>query len=108
MSRASSSSSSDSPLLVGLLLGVIQGVLLGLLFAPKPGSETNQDVNRFIKTLPQQLSDDYPESLAMLKRARIKVENGISKVRRALDADKLAAAKQREEQATAVISGTEG
>jgi gas vesicle protein len=105
MSRASSS---DSPLLVGLLLGVIQGVLLGLLFAPKPGSETNQDVNRFVKTLPQQLSDDYPESLAVLKRARIKVENGINKVKRALDADKLAAAKQREEQAAVLVNGIEG
>ena len=105
MSRASSSS--DSPLLVGILLGVFHGILLGLLFAPKPGSETNQDVNRFIKTLPQQLSDEYPQSLALFKRARIKVENGINKVKRALDADKLAAAKQREEQA-AILIGAEG
>jgi gas vesicle protein len=101
-----SRSSSDSSLLVGILLGLLNGILLGLLFAPKPGSETNKDVNRFLSTLPQQLSDDYPESLAVLKRARIRVENGLSKVRRALDADKLAAAKQREEQAAAV--GMEG
>jgi gas vesicle protein len=97
MSR--SSSSSDSPLLVGLLLGVLQGVLLGVLFAPKTGSQLNRDVNRFIDTLPERLSDDNPSSMGLIKRAKIRVENGISRVRRAWQADRIAQAKHREEQA---------
>jgi gas vesicle protein len=102
MSR--SSSSSDSPLLLGLLLGVLQGVLLGVLFAPKTGTQLNRDVNRFINTLPDQLSDEDPTRLGLLKRARIRLENGVTRVRKAWHADRLAQAKQREEQATTLAA----
>jgi gas vesicle protein len=95
----SRSSSSDSPLLLGLLLGVLQGALLGLLLAPKTGTQLNKEVNHFIGTLPQQLSDDNPSTLGLLKRAKIRMENGINRVKRAWHADKQAQAKHREEQA---------
>jgi hypothetical protein len=96
MSRSSGSSGGDSPLLVGLLLGLLQGVLLGILLAPRPGAQTNKHVNEFLSEWPKQLQDDNPNKLAFLKRARIRFENGVNRVRHAIEADRQAAAKRRE------------
>ena len=101
-------SNNDSPLLAGLIVGLIQGILFGILFAPKPGTQTNNDIIRFLSDLPQHLLDDQSNQLTFIKRARIKVEDGVSRVKRVFDADRQAAAKRREEQAAnGVVNGME-
>jgi gas vesicle protein len=97
MSRTHSSSD-DAPLLTGLLLGLLGGTLLGLLFAPKHGEANNRDINRFLKHLPERLADESPSStFAFVKKAGIYIEKGVNRVKRAVEADKLAQAKRREE-----------
>jgi hypothetical protein len=93
------SGSRDSALLSGLVLGLVQGVLMGILFARKPGVQFNRDVQQFINDLPNQLTEDNtPNALTPLRRAAIRMENGVLRIKRFFAADKQAAAKRREEQ----------
>jgi gas vesicle protein len=88
-------------LLTGLVLGTLGGVTLALLTAPKSGSETRDVLQRSAKDVPERLGEVVDDSLdlyaSFLNYCQMNVEEQGMRLRRALAAGKLAAAKKREE-----------
>ncbi len=86
---------------VGLFLGLIGGTTIALLTAPKTGKEMRGALKESARTLPEKLSglvDDsaelYTSGLSYLQTI---AEEQAVRVRKAVAAGKLAAAKKREE-----------
>jgi gas vesicle protein len=88
-------------LFTGLVLGLMGGVTLALLTAPKSGSETRDVIQRSAKDVPERLGEVVDDSLdlyaSFLNYCQMNVEEQGMRLRRALAAGKLAAAKKREE-----------
>ncbi len=88
-------------LLTGLVIGTLGGVTLALLTAPKSGSETRDVLQRSAKDVPERLGEVVDDSLdlyaSFLNYCQMNVEEQGMRLRRALAAGKLAAAKKREE-----------
>lgn len=87
--------------LVGLLLGAAGGVTLGLLTAPKSGKELRGELKESARTLPDRASELMDDTLDLyasgVNYAQLAVEEQTMRVKRAVQAGKLAAAKKREE-----------
>ena len=87
--------------LFGLLLGAAGGVTLGLLVAPKSGRELRGELRDNARNLPDRASELMDDTLDLyasgVNYAQLAVEDQTMRVKRAVAAGKLAAAKKREE-----------
>ena len=80
-----SKNSDDSMVFIaGTLLGVITGILAGLVLSPRPGKEIRQEIIKKVST----------DSMLKVKYS---LESQMNKINKALQAGKLAAAKEKEE-----------
>ncbi|MBX9688999.1 MAG: YtxH domain-containing protein [Candidatus Obscuribacterales bacterium] len=87
--------------LIGLLIGAAGGVTLGLLTAPKSGKELRGELKEGAMNLPDRCSELMDDTLDLyasgVNYAQLAVEEQTMRVKRAVAAGKLAAAKKREE-----------
>lgn len=87
--------------LIGLLLGAAGGVTVALLTAPKTGKELREDLVEGARCIPERASELLDDTLDLyasgVNYAQLAVEEQTMRVKRAVAAGKLAAAKKREE-----------
>ncbi len=87
--------------LIGLTLGMLGGTAIALLTAPKTGREIRGAIKDTAKTLPGTVNGLLDESLDLYASAinyfQLVVEEQTIRLKRAVAAGKLAAAKKREE-----------
>lgn len=87
--------------LAGLVFGAVSGAALALLTAPKPGREVRGVIKQTASDLPERLSELVDDSLDLyasaLNYCQLVVEEQTMRLKRAIAAGKLAAAKKREE-----------
>ncbi len=85
----------------GLLIGAVGGVTVGLLTAPKSGKEFRGDIKETARSVPERVSELMDDTLDLyasgVNYAQLAVEEQSMRVKRAVAAGKLAAAKKREE-----------
>jgi gas vesicle protein len=97
----SKSSDNGGSWLLGLFVGVAGGATLALLTAPKSGSEVRGVIKNTANHLPEKMSELVDDSLDLYASAlnyfQLVVEEQTVKIKRAIAAGKLAAAKKREE-----------
>jgi gas vesicle protein len=87
--------------LLGLFIGAIGGATLAFLTAPKPGSEMRGAIKATANDMPDRVSELVDDSLDLyasaLNYCQLVVEEQTMRLKRAVAAGKLAAAKKREE-----------
>lgn len=87
--------------LVGLFIGALGGATVALLTAPKSGKELRGDLKEGARALPEKVSELMDDTLDLyasgVNYAQLAVEEQSMRVKRAVAAGKLAAAKKREE-----------
>lgn len=87
--------------LIGLMLGVTGGAALAVLFAPKSGTEIRGKIKESAQDLPDRVSELVDDSLDLyasgVNYLQLVMEEQTMRLRRAVAAGKLAAAKKREE-----------
>lgn len=87
--------------LAGLVVGALGGAALALLTAPKAGSEVRGAIKQTANDLPERVSELVDDSLDLyasaLNYCQLVVEEQTMRLKRAVAAGKLAAAKKREE-----------
>jgi gas vesicle protein len=87
--------------LFGFLVGAIGGVTVGLMVAPKSGKELRTELKENARALPERASEIMDDTLDLyasgINYAQLAVEDQTMRVKRAVAAGKLAAAKKREE-----------
>lgn len=87
--------------LVGLLVGLLSGGLLALLLSPNSGEENRKTAKRFVDEIPDVVKDElenpYSKTSEFIDRQRFKMESAWGNIRKAMDADRIAKAKQKEE-----------
>lgn len=92
--------------LIGIVIGLATGGILAMLFAPRTGRETRQSVQRFCNRFPSQVRDEIqdPEgkTRSFIGKTLINIENQVEKVSKAIQAGRMADAKNREEMASGV------
>lgn len=90
-----------APWFCGLLLGVVGGATLAFLTAPKSGTEIRRVIKRTTKDVPEVIGEFVDDSLDLyasaLNYCQLLMEEQTNRIRRAVAAGKLAAAKKREE-----------
>jgi gas vesicle protein len=98
MSKDSDSSISFG---IGLLGGVLVGIIAGVLYSPKSGEEMRSELVKATKSLTEKLSPDVQTakelSLEMIDKAKSSIELQFDKINQTIKANKLAAAKAKEE-----------
>ncbi len=86
---------------VGLMLGLLGGASLAILFAPKSGTEIRGKLKESAQDLPDRMSELVDDSLDLyasgVNYLQLVMEEQTMRLRRAVAAGKLAAAKKREE-----------
>ena len=87
--------------MIGLVLGMLGGTAVALLTTPKAGSEIRGAIKDTAKTLPGTVNELLDESLDLYASAinyfQLLIEEQTIRLKRAVAAGKLAAAKKREE-----------
>lgn len=87
--------------MAGLVLGVLGGSAVALLTAPKAGKEIRGAIRDTARTVPSRVNELVDDSLDLyasgLNYLQLVVEEQTMRVKRAVAAGKLAAAKKREE-----------
>jgi gas vesicle protein len=87
--------------ILGLVLGVCGGALVALLTTPSSGSEVRGALKRTARDVPHRLSEIIEDSLDLyasaLNYCQLVIEEQTIRVKRAVAAGRLAAAKKREE-----------
>ncbi len=87
--------------LVGLTLGALGGAAVALLTAPKPGREFRGQITDTARSIPDKANELVDDSLDLyasaLNYCQLVVEEQTMRLKRAVAAGKLAAAKKREE-----------
>lgn len=87
--------------LVGLFLGLMGGVAIAVLTAPKSGNEMRGNIRETAKELPDRMSELVDDSLDLyasgVNYLQLVMEEQTMRLKRAVAAGKLAAAKKREE-----------
>ncbi len=100
-STPDSTTSTSSSWFLGLLLGLLGGTAIALLTAPKSGIELRAVLKKSASGVPDKLSEIVDDSLDLyasaLNYCQLLVEDQTSRIKRAVAAGKLAAAKKREE-----------
>lgn len=105
MSKQSGSSADHSlqNFLVGLLVGLLSGGLLALLLSPQSGEENRKTAKRFVEEMPEVVKDEwenpYSKTSDFINKQRFKLESSWASICKALQADRIAKAKQKEEDA---------
>jgi gas vesicle protein len=103
MSKQSSDDQSLQNFLVGLLVGLLSGGLLALLLSPQSGEENRKTAKRFVEEMPDVVKDEwenpYSKTSDFINKQRFKLESSWASIRKALQADRIAKAKQKEEDA---------
>jgi gas vesicle protein len=98
---ADSGGSGTGSWLLGLFVGVLGGAAVALLVAPQSGSEVRGAIQKSAQDLPSKLSEVIEDSLDLyasaLNYCQLVIEEQTMRVKRAVAAGKLAAAKKREE-----------
>ncbi|HIA50728.1 MAG TPA: YtxH domain-containing protein [Candidatus Melainabacteria bacterium] len=96
-----SSDSGFAAWFLGLLLGAAGGVTVALLVAPKSGSEVRGVIKETANHLPEKASELVDDSIDLyasaLNYCQVLIEDQTLRLKRAVAAGKLAAAKKREE-----------
>jgi len=86
---------------LGLVIGALGGATIAYLTAPKPGSEVRGAITQTARTLPDRLHELVDDSLdvyaSALNFVQLLIEDQTMRLKRAVAAGKLAAAKKREE-----------
>jgi gas vesicle protein len=87
--------------LLGLMVGVAGGVTIALLTAPRSGSEVRGAIQQSAQDIPTRFSEIVDDSLDLyasaLNYCQLVFEEQTMRIKRAVAAGKLAAAKKREE-----------
>ncbi len=87
--------------LAGLVVGAAGGVAIALLTTPKPGKEIRGQIGDTARTMPDRVNELVDDSLDLYASAlnymQLLVEEQTMRIKRAVAAGKLAAAKKREE-----------
>jgi len=87
--------------LLGLMLGALGGAALALLTAPKSGHDLRGALRETAKTIPDRVNELVDDSLDLyastLNYLQLVIEEQTMRLKRAVAAGKLAAAKKREE-----------
>jgi gas vesicle protein len=87
--------------LVGFLVGIFGGATVALLTAPKSGNEVRGVLKKTAKDVPSRLTEILDDSLDLYASAvnyfQLVVEEQAQRMKKAVAAGKLAAAKKREE-----------
>lgn len=87
--------------LVGLLVGAMGGATLGLLMAPKSGRLLRAEIKEQARGIPDKMTELIDDSLDLyatgVNHAQMAVEKQTERMKRAVEAGKIAAAKKREE-----------
>lgn len=100
-SGAPQSSGSLSVWLVGFLVGIFGGAALALLTTPKSGSEVRGVLRKTAKDVPNKVTEILDDSLDLYASAvnyfQLVIEEQAQRIKKAVAAGKLAAAKKREE-----------
>jgi gas vesicle protein len=77
--------------------------LLALLLSPQSGEENRKTAKRFVEEMPEVVKDElenpYSKTSDFINKQRFKVESSWASIRKALQADRIAKAKQKEEEA---------
>jgi gas vesicle protein len=98
---ADSGGSGTGSWLLGLFVGVLGGAAVALLVAPQSGSDVRGAIQKTAQDLPSKLSEVIEDSLDLyasaLNYCQLVIEEQTMRVKRAVAAGKLAAAKKREE-----------
>jgi gas vesicle protein len=86
---------------LGLFVGILGGAAIALLTAPKSGQEVRSVLKKTASGVPDKLSEIVDDSLDLyasaLNYCQLLVEDQTARIKRAVAAGKLAAAKKREE-----------
>ena len=94
-------SSSLSTWFLGLIFGSLTGFVLALLSSPKSGAEIRENIKLKARNLPDKASKIVDETIdfyaGALNYGQLVIEEQTSRVKSAVAAGKLAAAKKREE-----------
>jgi gas vesicle protein len=99
--------------LLGLLIGLLSGGLLALLLSPKSGEENRKTAKRFVEEIPDVVKEEwenpYSKTSDFINKQRFKLESSWDSICKALQAERQAKAKQKEEDAldTCQAKGTE-
>jgi len=87
--------------LVGLFIGVGAGAAIAILFAPRSGTEIRSKLKETAQDMPDRMSELVDDSLDLyasgVNYLQLVMEEQTMRLRRAVAAGKLAAAKKREE-----------
>lgn len=87
--------------LIGLIVGLLGGATLAILTAPKSGNEVRGNLRKTAREMPEKVGEIVDDSLDLyasaLNYCQLLVEEQTSRMKRAVAAGKLAAAKKREE-----------
>jgi gas vesicle protein len=88
----------------GLTLGLLGGTLAGILFSPKSGDELRADAYRVARALPgrvnNELTNPGTRTRTFIDKTRHRIEDRVGKVKKDLEADRMAKAKRAEELAS--------
>jgi gas vesicle protein len=87
--------------LLGLIVGVLGGATIALLTAPKSGSEVRSVIQQTARDVPSRFGEIIDDSLDLyasaLNYCQLVIEEQTLRIKRAVAAGKLAAAKKLEE-----------
>lgn len=100
-SRERSSGAGVATWLCGMLIGAVGGATLALLTTPKSGDEVRGAIKKTAKDVPERMGELVDDSLDLyasaLNYCQLVVEEQTVRLRQAVAAGKMAAAKRREE-----------
>lgn len=83
---------------VGLLAGVVAGVVAGILYSPKSGEEMRQTLKDTAEKLSDKINPEVKEvGLDLIDKVTFKIEKQFERINEVIRANRLAAAKQKEE-----------
>lgn len=87
--------------LIGLFVGAVGGATVALLTTPKSGNEVRGAIKQSAKDMPERMGELVDDSLdiyaSALNYTQLLLEEQTTRLKRAVAAGKLAAAKKREE-----------
>jgi len=98
---ASNAGNGTGSWLLGLIVGVLGGATIALLTAPKSGSEVRSVIQQTARDVPSRFGEIIDDSLDLyasaLNYCQLVIEEQTLRIKRAVAAGKLAAAKKLEE-----------
>ncbi len=85
---------------IGILAGILGGIVAGVLYAPKAGEESRKKVAETIDNIKEKVSPEIKEAktqaMAMIEKSKYKLERKYKKIADGYKAEKMARAKNKE------------